>query len=342
MLSLAVALLCGAPFNSYVHAQNNSATVSPPAAATESLDEVLVTGERPGPGMWRVSKGEHALWILATLEPLPKKMIWRSTAVEQRIAISQTVLAPPNVDADVGFFRSMTLLPALFRARHSPDGETLEQALPHDLYMRWLALRVKYLGSGNGDEKIRPILAALDLYTHAIDAAGLTDDEGVWDIVEQTAHKRRVPVQPVTLKLAIDDPKGAIRQLGAIPKDAEVNCLATTIQRLETDLQPMRERANLWSLGDVHGLRKITYPDERTPCLNAFFAVPALREPMQQARAKLIDAWLAAAQSALDKNVSSFAVLPISQLLEADGYLARLRSKGYVILEPEAGEESAP
>jgi hypothetical protein len=33
-----------------------------PAPAT--LEEVLVTGERPGPGMWRVSKDGHDLWTL--------------------------------------------------------------------------------------------------------------------------------------------------------------------------------------------------------------------------------------------------------------------------------------
>jgi uncharacterized protein YbaP (TraB family) len=281
-----------------------------------------------------VSRGDHDLWILATLEPLPKKMIWRSSAVEDRIALSQVVLAPPNVTADVGFFRSITLLPSLLRARHSPDGETLEQVLPHELYIRWLALRVKYLGSGS-DEKLRPVLAALDLYTHAIDQSGLTSDDTVWNIVEQTAHKHHVTVLPVVLKLPLDDPKGAIRELGSIPREAEIACLATTIQRLETDLQPMRERANLWSLGDVRGLRAMTYPDETIACLDAFLAVPALREPMQQARAKLIDLWLAAAQSALETNVSSFAVLPINRLLEPDGWLAKLEAKGYAIKEPD-------
>jgi hypothetical protein len=40
----------------------SSATTPPDQAVVE---EVLVTGERPGPGMWRVSKGNHDLWVLA-------------------------------------------------------------------------------------------------------------------------------------------------------------------------------------------------------------------------------------------------------------------------------------
>ena len=30
------------------------------------LAEVLVVGKQPGPGLWRISKGDHDLWIFAT------------------------------------------------------------------------------------------------------------------------------------------------------------------------------------------------------------------------------------------------------------------------------------
>jgi hypothetical protein len=304
------------------------------AAAGDSLGELLVTGERPGPGMWRVSKGEHDLWILATLQQLPKGMTWRSEQVEQRIAGSQVVLSPPRVDADVGFFRGLTLIPSLMRARKSPDGKTLEQLLPHDLYIRWLALRVKYLGSGD-DEHKRPMLAALDLYLRALDQSGLTSDETVWETIEKTAHKDRVPLQPVVLKMKVDDAKGAIRDLNKIPQDAEIACFAKTLERLETDLQSMRQRANFWSLGDIAGLRSLPYPDEEVACLNAFLAVPEFKEQFERARGQLQDLWLGAAAAALDKNASSFAVLPITIFLQEDGLLDRLRAKGYAVQDPE-------
>jgi hypothetical protein len=298
------------------------------------LAEVLVTGERPGPGMWRVSKGGHDLWILATLQPLPKNMIWRSELVERRIASSQVVIAPPRVDADIGFFRSLTLIPSLLRARKSPDGKTLEQLLPHDLYIRWLALRVKYLGSGD-DEHKRPMLAALDLYLHALDQSGLMSNETVWDTIEKTAHKDRVPLQSVILNLKVDDAKGAIHDLNKIPQDAEIACFAKTLERLETDLQPMRQRANFWSLGDIDGLRSLPYPDEEVACLNAFLAVPEFRDHYESARTQIQDLWLSTADAALDKNASSFAVLPITVFLKEDGLLDRLRAKGYAVQDPK-------
>ena len=306
---------------------------APAAPSSTTLDEVLVTGERPGPGMWRVARNGHELWILATLEPLPKKMTWRSAAVEARIGVSQAVLSPPEVSANIGFFRGLTLLPALLRAKKSPAGATLEQVLPHDLYMRWLALRVKFLDRSD-DEQLRPMLAALDLYVHALDKSGLTIDGGVWKVVEADAREHRVPIVPVVAKLTVDDPKASIRQFGEIPRDAEISCLEKTMARLETDLQPMRQRANLWALGDIAALRAMAYPDERTACLDAFFSVPQLRDQLKQARAKLIDTWLAAAAGAIERHQSTLAVLPLAELLDSGGYLDGLRAAGYDIREP--------
>ncbi len=304
------------------------------AEEAPSLDAVLVTGERPGPGMWRVSSGDHELWILGTLEPLPKTMHWRSAQVDQRIADSQEVIAPPEVGADIGFFRGLTLLPSLLHARHSPDGKTLEQELPHDLYIRWLALRVKYLGGG-GDEHLRPVLAALDLYRHAIDSVGLSSEEVVWQTVEETARRQHVKIQPVSVELHVPDPKASIRDLDQVSREAEIGCLQTTVERLETDLSAMRERANLWSLGDVAGLRALVHPDQHIACLNAVFTVPELRVQFEQAQRQVDDAWLAAATAALARNTSSFAVLPLREMLQPDGWLDQLRARGYGVEAPQ-------
>jgi len=51
-------------------AVNHPVNAEAPAAAEPPLEEILVVGEQPGPAMWRVTKGGHTLWILATLEPL--------------------------------------------------------------------------------------------------------------------------------------------------------------------------------------------------------------------------------------------------------------------------------
>jgi uncharacterized protein YbaP (TraB family) len=303
-----------------------------PAVSAPALDEVLVTGERAGPGMWCIRKGDHELWLLGVQSPLPKDMNWRSTAVDRRIAESQAVLAPPDIDFDVGFFRGLTLLPSLLHARKDPEGLTLEQRLPHELYMRWLALRVKYLPAD--DEHLRPLVAAHDLYTHAVAASGLSDDDQIWDRVKQAARHDRVPVVPVTLKLPLSDPKGAIGALAQLPADAEIGCLDTTMTRLETDLQAMKQRANAWSLGDIATLRALPYADQDLACFDALFSVPTLRDRFQDLVDRLRATWLAAAERSLGEHASSFAVLPMTAILREDGVLTALRARGYEIQEP--------
>jgi hypothetical protein len=310
----------------------SSATAPPDQAMVE---EVLVTGERPGPGMWRVSRGDHDLWILATLDPLPKKMFWRSRLVEKRISSSQLVLAPPEVMVDVHFLNDPAYRAALVRARKDPGDQTLAQELPPNVYLRWKLLQTKYF-SHESYEHTRPVLAAVDLYEKAVEQSGLnSDDHNIWGIVERNAHSHHVRILALTVGWQRDRAFNWLREFNEIPREEEVGCLEKTIERLETDLEPMRHRANLWSIGDVDGLRAQSYPDDRFACFKTLFSVPKWHEQLEQAYAQLSENWLTAVDSALSKNKSSFAVLPISQLLAADGWLAKLRAKGYVIQDPK-------
>ena len=154
--------LMGAP----VFAQT-SGDVPPPDAAPTELDLVLVTGEQPGPGLWKVSKDDHVLWILGTLAPLPKKMLWRSKDTEAVIADSQEVIGDSSAKISVGFFRGLTLVPSLLRARKNADGAKLKDVLSPAQYARWSALKAKYIGRDNGIESRRPMLAAQELYEKA-------------------------------------------------------------------------------------------------------------------------------------------------------------------------------
>jgi uncharacterized protein YbaP (TraB family) len=307
----------------------------PPAASADTvLDAVLVTGEQPGPGLWRVSKGDHDLWILGSLDPLPKKMSWRAKETEEVIARSQAVLAPPAAELNVGFFKSLTLVPSLLRARKNTDKDKLVDVLPPELYARWLILKQKYIGRDEGVEKFRPMFAAHELFMHALDKSGLATSDIVWGQVKKIAKKDKVEITPVTVKVELEDPKSTIKQFEQTPREADINCLRTTIERLETDLQGTQQRANLWASGDVPGLRAITYPDQIEACIDAATAVPELRKRADALRAQVRTAWVNAAVASLEKNKSTFAVLPIARIAKTDGWLTELREKGYEIEEP--------
>ena len=242
-------------------------------------------------------------------------------------------MLPPRIDAHVGFFRRLTLLPSLLRARHNPDGRTLEQVVPHDLYMRWLSLRVKYLGNSS-DEKLRPMLAAVDLADNALDKEGLDDDPDIWKRIESISRRARVPIEPVVLDLKIPDERAYIRDLSQISIERELACLRAVIERLERDLPSLRERANLWSLGDVARLRPLLPADEPLACFDAVMSVSRYRSEYDRVSARLDALWMSRAEQALQRNRSTLAVVGIKKLLAADGWLALLRARGYEIRDP--------
>jgi hypothetical protein len=72
------------------------------AAGGTVIEEVLVTGVQPEPGLWRVTRpaddGEHVLWIMGQYRTLPKEMQWKSTELEAVMAASQELLDEPEID----------------------------------------------------------------------------------------------------------------------------------------------------------------------------------------------------------------------------------------------------
>jgi uncharacterized protein YbaP (TraB family) len=304
-------------------------------AGTQTLETVLVTGEQPGPGLWKVSKDDHVLWILGTQQPLPKDFHWRAAEVEKIIAQSQAVLTDADASLHVGFFRSLTLLPAVLGAKKNEDGKTLHDVLSPELYARWLALKEKYIGRDRGVERLRPMLAANELYRKAIRKAGLTTNNLAQDVVDFYAKKDKVPVTTPHVKIDVDDPKQAINDFKSTTGELDVACLERTIARLETDLDAMRARANAWAVGDLDALKSLPYPDQRAACIAAVSSNPRLAGQLKEAKRRIDSDWLAAAEAALAKNASTLAVLPIADLTNADGRLAQLRAKGYAVEEPQ-------
>ncbi|WP_242108546.1 TraB/GumN family protein [Luteimonas aquatica] len=343
---LALLLAVAAPF---ARAQPPPAAGSAPRAAESQapvvdLETVVVSGAQPGPGLWKVSKGDHVLWILGTLSPLPRRMKWQSAKVERTIAASQAVLEAPGVklETGVGLFRGLFLLPSLLKARKNPDGKRLQDVVPAQQYARWQALKARYIGSDRGIEQWRPVFAALELYDKAIRKSGMTHDNLVEPVVRSTARKHRIRIVSPELKLKIDNPKAAIKEFSAQALDDSA-CFAKTLDRIEGDLGAMAARANAWAVGDVPALRDLPAHNQFTACTAAFTGSElARKQGITNLPRRLRQLWLESAESALDGNASTFATLPVSLMLAQDGYLDALRAKGYVVQGPdETTQQSA-
>jgi len=319
--------------------------------AEAPMEEVVVTGEFPGPGMWKVWRDDgpadeparHVLWIVGEPPPLPKRMQWKSKDVEAVAVRAQEILRDSSVDMEpdekIGLFRGLSLLPAALKARKNPDGGTLRELLPADLYARWLVQKKRFLGSDSGIEEWRPIFAAEKLRREALDDLKLRESGMVWEVIEKLAKKRKIRTTAPTIKFKIhtDDLKTKLKEFSK-ESLADTECFATTLDLTaalsDTDTESRRARA--WATADLETLQQLPpLPNAYLPCAMAVLGSQFAREIIPaDIREQLYQAWIEAAEKALAANQTTLAVVPLAKLMRSDGYLERLRAAGYTIEAP--------
>jgi hypothetical protein len=295
---------------------------------------ILVSGSRPGPGLWKLSKGEHVMWVFGSYSPVPVRMEWRSREVEKVIAQSQEYLKPPRSSVGVGW-GAITALPFLVGVRKNPDGAELKNLLPAEVYARWQPLKQKYFGDDSGIERERPSFVAGELSSRALRQAGLTSGGEIARTIEQIVDKHHLKVTDASVHVQIKEPGKAVRDFKKAPMD-DVPCLTKTIELLETELDVMRARANAWAVGELDGIRKLDY-GERAACHHAFTSSSLARNQpeLQTLNERALASWLAAAEKALESNASTFAMVHIREILAPTGVIARLQAKGYTVEPPK-------
>jgi hypothetical protein len=263
-------------------------------------------------------------------------MKWRSQQVETIVAQSQEYLSPPAMTAQVGFFRSLTLLPYAIGFTKSPDGAQLRDLLPADVHARWLLLKQKYIGADEGIERARPIFAADTLFRKGLAHAGLSSDSAVRDAIENIVKKNNIKTTSSLVQLPVDDPVRMIKDFKKSSLD-DVDCFSKTLERLETDIDAMRIRANAWAKGDLETIQKLGYADRDEACKAAMTnsAFVKAQPAFQSMEGRMRDAWLATAEKSLASNASTFAILQLKDILDPKGLVAALQAKGYLVEKPE-------
>jgi hypothetical protein len=307
-----------------------------PAEPGQQDEKILVVGQRPGPGLWKVSKGDHVLWIFGSYSPLPKKMEWRSHEVEKIISESQEYLEPPSTTTKIGFFKKIGLIPLAIGFQKLPDGATLKDVLPADVYARWLPLKARYLAKDDDVERKRPLFVAGELFSAGLRHAGLGNDKEVRESIFQIIKKNKLKVTSSQIEVPLDDPARMLKDFKKSTLD-DTACFAKTLERLETDLDAMRTRANAWAKGDLEAIQKLNYADREGACREAMTNSTVIKEraQFQSLEPRMIDVWLASVDKALETNKSTFAMLPLHRLLDPKGVVAALQERGYVVDRPE-------
>src|SRR3954464_15900935 len=102
------------------------------AVADEDMEVVLVTGVQPGPALWKVSSGDHVLWILGEVAPQPGKVKWRSKRFEALLEDSQEAL----LDFSGVMWPDRLQKDAEAKIRKLPHEQSLKSFVSPELYAR--------------------------------------------------------------------------------------------------------------------------------------------------------------------------------------------------------------
>jgi len=334
-----------------------------PEKMFDELSTVFVTAEQPGPALWKVTKGDHVMWILATYGPLPKDMNWRSREIESRVATSQEVLFSGgvlvNADLDVRHGVSgVTPAHTALEASKIPGGRSLKDVLPAAVYAKWRTLREKYVGQDESIERWRPSVAMRILSRYAYNQINFTG-QSVKDpgsVIDGAARENKVPVR----HLPIINRTVSLENVPRLTNDAsyldlaDLECFTRSLEEVEPGIERHNMLAKAWARGDINEFRELyreALPGSAYDCTQVLMTAFVQRSSIDAVRIKKLYAdfqqqtelgrvksertWIAAARRAIDKNRSTFAVVSMAQAVSRDGVIEKLLRLGYTVEGPQ-------
>jgi hypothetical protein len=308
-------------------ANDPGAKTSVPDIDESGLLVVLVMGEQPGPGLWKVSSGEHVLWILGEVSPIPRRVEWRSRKFEKLMRGSQELLLDLS-----GFWRAnATEMSAYRQVEKLPRGTALRDVIPPELHVRVRTTARKF--GAFELEELRPFAATNRLVVSAMRTLGLKGFSARFE-AEDLAKEYDVRI---TYFAAPEPPFE--KRLATWQHESNAACLEALVDALDDGGAGVKRLANAWSVGSIDELRGLVplFSFSRDG-LRAGECAAAMRGGVRQLRdydVSRMTGWLKEAERALRDNRSTMAVVLMSELFAPDGYLAALRERGYDVVEPQ-------
>jgi uncharacterized protein YbaP (TraB family) len=288
------------------------------------MDELVVNGERTGPGMWHVHRGSAQLWLLGSISPLPKGITWRSKQVEQVLESTNQVLVPKPLE--IGIVRILWLLITERDLLMVRGGKRLRDVLPANLHDRFAAQRAKYTDDSNKWERYRPIVATAFLQQAAFHRVGLSARLDLGAAVRTLAKNHHVPVEEVKIAGVGD----VLEALKSMQPATENKCVEASLVTVETGLPRLIERAQAWATGNVERIENLPEPAEVDACLQALDSGAASGDLIARVRRT----WLDTMERYLRGGGVTLAVINMDLLLGHGGLLDELRAKGYEVDAP--------
>jgi hypothetical protein len=319
MTSFAALLILAAPAFAEPAALPAAASPPPPPDESAVVQELEVIGRRPGPALWRVSRGGSQVVIVGGLSPLPHSLQWNTTRVQQALDTATVLLLPPD-KPHVGFFGGVGMLLGLGALR-PPHGD-MDAGLPPELRARYDQTINRFHLDPKRYRKWKPAVAGLLLVADFRRAAGLSTEKPNTTIARmaRSARVQVVTVGAVEAKPLFD----AAARMSELQNQA---CLAAALDDVAEEAAHARPAAEAWASGDLRGVRANTSAPLLDKCLLQLPSVQSVVEKGTKEAVTSID-------KALGRPGHSVAVIDLTFLLRPNGVLDRLKAQGAEIALP--------
>jgi uncharacterized protein YbaP (TraB family) len=288
------------------------------------LDEVVVTGERAGPGMWHVHRGAANVWILGSISPLPRDITWRSKQVETALESTSQVLVQKPLEISIP--RVLWMLIFERGLLMVGGGKRLKDVLPPDVHARFAAQRSKVTDDEGKWERYRPIIAAAFLQQAVFHQANLSMRLDLGAALRVLAKKHGVRIEEVKVAGVSD----MLEALKTMPAATERICVDASLSTVESGLPRLMDRAQAWASGNVERLENLPELKEVDACRLALDAGSGALDVITRIR----QTWLANIEKYLQAPGTTIAVVNLDLLLEPGGLLDELRAQGYGVEAP--------
>ena len=293
-------------------------------AVQQPLEEVVVTGERPGPGMWHVHRGAANVWILGSISPLPRDITWHAAKVEEVLQSTSQVLVQKPIELSIP--RVLWMLIADRKYLLVGGGKRLKDVMPPDQHERFAIQRSKVGEDADKWEHYRPIIATAFLQQAAFHKVNLSMRLDLGAALRKLAEKHGVRIEEVKVAGASD----MLEALKTMPPATERICVEASLHTIESGLPRLLERAQAWADGNVDRIENLPELKEVDACRNALDEGKGASDVIVRIR----ETWLENIEKYLRHDGTTIAVINLDMLLERGGLLEQLRTRGYEVDAP--------
>ena len=276
-----------------------------------AADEALPT--QATPALWTVEKDGKTLYLFGSIHLLPPSIKWRRPEIDAAIAASKVFVFEAPVDG--GAAGAMSAF--IETGGKLPDGTTLQDVLPPDLYAQVedAAWKVNYPPMAL--KQFRPWLVAVSLELFSYIKAGFSTWYGVDRLIESDAKLSGHTVD------YLETVEGQLSFFSRLDRKTEIAYLRETVRSLTEEPNSPNDLVAAWASGKPE--KMIGLLDE------AFAKVPALRAQLLVARNKN---WLPKLEAMLASPETHFVTVGVGHLVGPDSVVAMLKGKGYKVLGP--------